>query len=78
MTKGSITSKNFELFLTNLTHSKKPSYLKFVAEERGAFLPKKMITCKYRFARSRERPIHYFKVSTGPAKNIDGIITVKF
>ena len=45
-TKGSMTFKNFKVFLTNLTHSSKPSYwrfmesLKCVAEKRGTFLPK--------------------------------------
>ena len=45
-TKGSMTSKNFKLLLTNLTHSLKPSYwrfmesMKYVAEERDTFLPK--------------------------------------
>ena len=78
-TKGSITSKNFDVFLTILTYSYRNTgkFEVFSWRKRRAFT-KNLITWKYRLARSRERSIHDFTVSAAPVQNIDDILTVKF
>ena len=46
--------------------------MKYVAEERGAFLSKNGPPV------NTDWPIHDFAVTTAPAQKIDGITTVKF
>ena len=80
VTKGSITSKNFKVLLANLTQVTKLATGKFevCSWRKRSLFNKKLTICKYRFARSRERPIHDFTASTALVENIDGAITVKF
>ena len=78
--KGSITYKNYDVFMRNLAHSQKPSYWRLTEnfncvswyEVGSEFLPKQWPPGKLRLARSRKRLIHSFNVSTAHVRNING------
>ena len=81
-TKGSITSKNIEISLRKLTHSRKPNCWRFVESFKWIAdmtweesFTKTLTTWKHRFSRSKMRLIYYFKTPAAYVQNIDSRIT---
>ena len=78
--KVPITYENFEVLMSNLIRCKKPSYWRLAEsfncvcwyEVGSEFLQKQWPPGKHRFAGSRKRLMHDFKVSTPHVRDISG------